>query len=127
MKRKSFIAASVFAVATIPFMEFMWLSSKSQNPLINPEALNRFCSEQEIREIGIRYTKLFPDENVKEKLIDLLLTNIKINKIIPDRPTLIEMLDKKIYEDFNASKIIIINGWVISVTEARQCALFSLK
>jgi len=29
-------------------------------------------------------------------------------------------------EDFEAGNITLVKGWVLSVTEARQCALFSL-
>jgi hypothetical protein len=37
-----------------------------------------------------------------------------------------ELLENKIKEEFSAYKTIIVSGWIISPTEARQCALFSL-
>jgi hypothetical protein len=35
-------------------------------------------------------------------------------------------LAQLVREDFDAGRTVIIDGWVISVTEARQCALYSL-
>jgi hypothetical protein len=36
-------------------------------------------------------------------------------------------IEGMIHTDFLTDKTLIINGWVLSVTEARQCALFSLS
>jgi hypothetical protein len=36
------------------------------------------------------------------------------------------LIDKKVRKDFKEDKLQVIKGWVISTTEARQCALFSL-
>jgi hypothetical protein len=43
-----------------------------------------------------------------------------------DKMLLLEAIDKKIHDGFVSSDIIIIDGWVITKTEARQCAIFSL-
>ncbi|HNG63445.1 MAG TPA: hypothetical protein PLK54_06810, partial [Ferruginibacter sp.] len=43
-----------------------------------------------------------------------------------DKEAVALLIEKKTLEDFNTSRILILKGWVISVTEARQCALFSL-
>jgi hypothetical protein len=36
-------------------------------------------------------------------------------------------LEMKVQQDFRAQKVLIINGWMVSQTEARQCALLSLS
>jgi hypothetical protein len=36
------------------------------------------------------------------------------------------MLENKVENDFKTGKIAVIKGWVLSLTEARQCALFSI-
>ncbi len=38
-----------------------------------------------------------------------------------------EMLKNEIKQDFETGKIVIVKGWVLSITEARQCALYSLS
>jgi hypothetical protein len=39
----------------------------------------------------------------------------------------IEALDKQISSDFAAERTVVVDGWVLSLTEARQAALFSLS
>ncbi len=127
MKRKSFIVSSAVIAAGLPvayyFSKHKW---KNNNPLIRPDVLSHFCDENAIREIGLLYRNRTPGENQKEKLMQLLLTDNAGNKVKPnDRSMIAELLDKKIQEEFAQYKTIIINGWIISTTEARQCALFS--
>ena len=93
-----------------------------------PDALSRFCDEKTIREIGISYRSMVPAENEKKKLTELLLTDYD-GKVMAnsDKYKVIELLDSKVLKDFSDyNKIHVIKGWVISITEARQCALFSL-
>ena len=129
MKRKTFLLAATGTVlaASVPVIWYYTKSAKKYDPLIMPDELSHFCDEKTIREIGLQYRKLMPLENEKTKLQQILLTDGS-GKLIPasDKSMVMELLDKKIYEDFNGYKIHILNGWVISVTEARQCALFSL-
>ena len=35
-------------------------------------------------------------------------------------------IDDQVRDDFAAGRTVLVGGWVLSVTEARQCALFSL-
>jgi hypothetical protein len=35
-------------------------------------------------------------------------------------------LDQQIKNDFITGNMVMVDGWILSVTEARQCALFSL-
>jgi hypothetical protein len=35
-------------------------------------------------------------------------------------------IDDQIRDDFTAGRTVVVDGWVLSVTEARQAALFSL-
>jgi len=38
----------------------------------------------------------------------------------------VENMQQKVTEDYESKEIVMIDGWLLSVTEARQCALFSL-
>ncbi len=86
-----------------------------------PSDLSEICNRKTLIKIGTRYRKL-TGENNKEYLEELLRkdaeihnTNLKIG------------LRNKVTEDFSSGKIILIDGWLISITEARQCALLSIS
>lgn len=130
MKRRNFIlisSAVVLAVASVPAYRYYKKKSKFYNPLVTPDDLGRFCDEGTIREIGLSYRNMVPAENAKKKLTDILLTGDD-GKITgtSDNVAVYELIDKKIKRDFKEYQLQVIKGWVISTTEARQCALFSL-
>ena len=126
MNRRNFIFNSFVAVITIPFIKYFFLEEWNINPFIIPKELSRFCDGKTIKELGKRYLQKFSDENDKKKLKDILLTDFDGKKINPNDETLIlEFLHNKIHEEFSKDQTIILDGWVISRTEGRQCALFS--
>jgi hypothetical protein len=61
-----------------------------------------------VRALGRRYRELVP-------AVDLFALR-------PRRSTVSDL----VRDDFAGGRTIVIDGWVLSVTEARQCALFSL-
>jgi hypothetical protein len=79
-------------------------------------------------EIGKAYQQQAKNENDEPALIKLLSTNEQgkpINETM-DSSSIAAILNQKIQQDFQQNRIVVANGWVLSVTEARQCALFSL-
>ena len=131
MKRKDFIitaTAAAVAVIITPILIKQFSVRKHYDPLIMPDMLGQFCNEETIREIGKTYRKLSPEENTKAKLTDLLLTDVDGKKVAAtDKAAVLEVIEKKTQQEFSAYKTIIVNGWVITKTEACQCALFSLS
>lgn len=130
MKRKTFIVTTTvaaLAIASVPVVKYYSNRRKTYPPLIMPDDLSRFCDEKTIREIGVEYRKSVPLENEKIKLEQILLAD-NTGKIIPtsDKLVVAELMDKKTLEDFKEFRIHTFKGWIISTTEARQCALFSL-
>ncbi|MGB4842852.1 MAG: hypothetical protein WBP16_00155 [Ferruginibacter sp.] len=130
MKRRTFLlTASTVALAavTIPVVRYYNKRSKYYDPIVMPDELSRFCEEKTLREIGSSYRKLAPQEKNKTVLKQLILTDSD-GKLMAtnDTYTLLEFLDSKIHKDFADNSIYVINGWIISLTEARQCALLSL-
>lgn len=130
MKRRKFLwigSAVVLAVASVPAYRYYKKKSKFYNPLVTPNDLSRFCDEGIIRDIGLSYRNMTPGENEKKKLTDLLLAGDD-GKLTgeSDNEAVFELIEKKVRKDFKEDKLQVIKGWVISTTEARQCALFSL-
>lgn len=128
MKRRSFILTACAAAITIPIINYSWLQTDQHDPLSYPVDLGKFCNEDSICGIGKKYRNLNPKENLKEELTGLLMSDISDNRInLSDKSRLKDFLNKKIHEDFSDYRTIVINGWVISITEARQCALYSIN
>jgi hypothetical protein len=130
MKRRTVILAGIAATAAIaiPLMKYRSDCISTNDPLMRPTVLTNFCDEKTIREIGDRYRMQVPEENKEEKLRELLLSDEKKTKKIgiPDDETISDLLNKKVNDEFKEGDIVIEDGWILSKTEARQCALFSL-
>ncbi len=129
MKRRTFLitTTAALAVASIPVIRYYSNGKKEYHPLVMPQELGNFCEEKAIREIGNQYRKLVPQESEKTKLEQILLTD-DTGKLTTasEKAAVSSLINKKIIDDFNNFRIHVLSGWVISVTEARQCALFSL-
>ena len=128
MKRRAFIFSASIAAVGLPVAYYIKKCRSETDILTTSDFLSRFCDEQTIRDIGIKYRTIVPGENEKQKLTDLILTDLNGKKIkSSNRSGIANLVAKKNHEDFSAFKTIILQGWVISITEARQCALFSLS
>ena len=129
MERRSFIRTAALATVVLAVPTFYYYS-KQKNSSVSldlPVTLGKFCSEEELKQIGVQYRSLVPAESTKEKLTEILLANDnnKTSKSLSNSQ-IEKLLSKKIQEEFSGFRTIVVNGWVITPTEARQCALFSL-
>jgi hypothetical protein len=129
MKRRGFILSAITVAVTLPIVYYFKRNKwKHTFTLVQPDTLSIFCNEKAIRDIGMVYRNNVPLENTKQKLIDLLITdNENKNLKLSDNSLIIKNIERMIHANFLTDKTLIINGWVLSVTEARQCALFSMS
>lgn len=79
--------------------------------LETPDFLSHICDAPTLRQLGAAYRAQTPSEASQETLIRLLRPGVTAQTI---------------KADYANGDIITLKGWVISRTEARQCALFSL-
>ena len=64
---------------------------------------------------------------LREKLVHLLLTDEQgASNLDADSALLKSFIERKIEKDFQNNNTLVVHGWVLAVSEARQCALFSL-
>ena len=127
MKRRTFIATATITAIGLPVAYYVKKRFSKGDPLTTAEMLSHFCDESALKEIGAAYRILVPAENEKQKLTDIILTDTSGQKVkASDWQAVEEIVAKKIHNDFMSQELIIVKGWVISKTEARQCALFSL-
>jgi hypothetical protein len=124
MNRKLFITTASIAAIALP-AAYYFKSNKWNDypPAALPEHLTSFCTIKEVIDIGMAYIKMNPAENTNPVLTNLILAGKETPK---KNDAVAEMIENKIKDDFTSKNILIINGWIISRTEARQCALFSL-
>jgi hypothetical protein len=79
--------------------------------LETPDFLSHVCDTATIRQLGTAYRTQTPAEASEETLLGLLKPGVTAQTI---------------KADYANGDIVTIKGWVLSRTEARQCALFSL-
>jgi hypothetical protein len=128
MKRRYFIWLSVLAgsAITAPLIIKSRLRAL-KNPLTNPDILSHFCDEETIRKIGAAYRIKFPAENDAKKLKELIVAGSNGTRPSNEAGDVYEVqLDKQISGEFRSNEILLIEGWVLTATEGRQCALLSL-
>lgn len=96
-----------------------------------PAFLTNVCDDKTINAIGMAYRARNPEEAKLDKLMPLLLGACGES---PDRShneadynRLMQKLDTVVRDDFAGGRVLTLSGWVLSLTEARQCALYSLR
>src|SRR5690349_4495577 len=126
MNRTEFIKLSAFATIAIslPLLHSCRTSS-ADTAIDNPLFLSRLFNKKQIGEVGKLYLKKTPAENSKSKLIELLAGNSDIVNS-NNRIAIQQYFDNKVKQDFKNGDAVLLQGWVLSITEARECALFAL-
>ena len=122
MERRKFILLSGLGVSAlaIPTWYYGFKIPEYDQLLTEPELLSHIWDKPTIYEIGEIYRSQFPDENSERKLVKNLSDSVTTESVI-------EGLKQQITEDYYKGNTVILDGWILSRTEARQCALFSLN
>ena len=100
MERRRFILLSFTAAAVVA-------GCRSSQDAPGPGMLSSLCDEKTLHAIGRDYLQQHPAEKNRDVLKKLVL-------------------NKDVRHDFQTGNIVTIQGWVLSITEARQCALLTL-
>jgi hypothetical protein len=130
MQRRKFILLSAIGGTATAFTG---LQCNSRQPVFykildKPGALSYICDSQTIREIGSAYRLQKPEENEARKLESLLLTDSGGRSVSSnsDDQFVQTLINNKIEQDFEKANTVVVKGWILAVTEARQCALFAI-
>lgn len=129
MKRRHFIQISTASTALVIFPI---LSCNSDSNLVEKltqsTLITNIYDDRTIHEIGKIYLELFPEEADKDILIGILKGDFDNEKLTHSsgKSELQESIRLKIKNDFNSDHTIIVDGWILSKTETRQCALLSI-
>ncbi len=130
MIRRSFIGkASIAAAVAVTGGVVKWrFFAPRKLALAFPLMLSAFCDEATLRELGRKYLAQVPAEGSAGVLLSCL--GAEGAPRASDASDAIEGASEaasRAEQDFQAKKILVIDGWVISRTEARQCALLALS
>ena len=126
MERRSFFKLSAITALTLfnlPFLESCRNDSKKMAVAL-PLLFSHMVDIKAVKEAGAAYRKINPAEDDRSKLSGLLLGEHQQQKL--NKNEIQTLLDKQVTSDFKTGNIVVADGWVMSRTEARQCALFSL-
>ena len=87
-------------------------------------ALLGMLGADRVRELGVRYRQTVPEEDREAALRGAITDGGQRGLRFPwtSRPS----IARQVRDDFAEGRTVLVNGWVLSATEARQCALFSL-
>jgi hypothetical protein len=122
MKRRKFLLVSIFALfLSLISLWYFKFKSATTKALSHPLDLSEICDRKTLIQIGNTYMKL-TNENDKRYLKELLVQDAAMI----DNGLKIS-LKSKVVEDFNTGNTILVDGWLLSRTEARQCAFLSMS
>lgn len=104
-----------------------WSTNSYSSPrsLAEPELLHILGSRARVRDIGASYRAAVPREDDVEILRNTITAGLGVPEPASES-ALGAHLKRQVGGDFAAGRTVVVNGWVLSVTEARQCALYSL-
>jgi hypothetical protein len=130
MKRRDFTWLSIGIAAAFVFPSLHCNPSMPQpdQKTIMPAELSGVLNRKEINEIGEAYRKLNVTESTLDEITEALFSAGESKSYAGngDSESITTFLSNRIKEDFVNGKTVEINGWILSVTEARQCAYLSL-
>lgn len=97
-------------------------TSEDAKALERPELLEMLGAAR-VLEIGTQYRAAVPDENTVAALgAAISSSQHRTFPWIGHRS-----IEERIRDDFADGRTVVVSGWVLSETEARQCALYSLS
>lgn len=86
-------------------------------------ALVEMLGPERVRQIGTQYRAEVPQEITAAALAEAISSSRRSGFARRYR----RPIQDQIRRDFEAGRIVVVGGWVLALTEARQCALYSLS
>lgn len=112
MERRRFVILALAGTAAVSLPLSQCASGDND---YRPQHLYSLIGKSKTVEIGKAYVERFPSESDRKKLTALITTTLN------EPPA--SKVNVRIQNEFRNGKVVIINGWILSLTEARQSAL----
>ena len=121
MKRREFIGITAAGVAGLAWPGAA-AGGVSRATLAHPRLLDVLRNERLVADLGRRYRGVVPSEDTAPALEAAILADVPASASAAPHA----WLDDRVQRDFAEGRTVTVNGWVLSLTEARQAALYSL-
>jgi len=120
LDRRQFLsaAAASAALALIRASHAAHAAAPNESRDLAHPGLLAALGAETVREIGAAYGALVPAEHDRATLEAALSTDLRAGRAA---------IEDVVRADFAAGRVIVVHDWMLSRTEARQCALFSLR
>jgi hypothetical protein len=122
MKRRHFLGLAASSASALVCGGKPDSGASEPTRFVQPHLLQILRDPDLVRKLGRRYRELNPSEDDPQLLLRTVRAAAPAS-IFADTEL---QLDTTVQRDFAAGRTIVLDGWMLSVTEARQCALFSL-
>ena len=119
MKRRDFLALAVVGAAGV----MLPATAAFLPAAAHPRLLDILHDDEVVREIGRSYREMATGENDVRVLTEAILADRNGSA----SAALSARLDQQVKDDDTQGRTVKVNGWILSVTEAQQCALYSLQ
>lgn len=130
--RRAF-AATVFPIAALtvllPRRLARALGHAQECPQLPSSVGTLFNNTNSARVVGLEYLRHWPSESDVPTLLSLLsLEHLEGRRELsaPERERTRAALRLRIRRDFEEERVVSVQGWILSITEARLCALSAL-
>jgi hypothetical protein len=119
------VAGSVAAGSKLSGAAGGWLRQGS----LRAKLTALFIHQESAQAIGRAYLQSYPREADALRLEDQIAQGIAGGRTLLaaiDKPKVSKLLTDRIRQDFATDQVVKVQGWILSVTEARLCALTTL-
>ena len=123
MKRREFIGMAAAGAAGIVLPATPRAAETTSLAPANPRLLDFLHDERVVRDLGRRYREVVPGEDDAQTLAEVILAM----RYATVPAALRARLDQQVEREFADGRTVNVNGWILSVSEARQCALYSIQ
>jgi hypothetical protein len=120
------VTGSLAARSKLPGVASGWL--KPEN-LLRSKLTTLFIHLESAQTIGLAYLQSYPNEADAQRLEDQIAMGIAGGRAVLAAASTREisaLINNRIRQDFEAEQVVKVQGWVLSITEARLCALSAL-
>jgi hypothetical protein len=130
--RRQFLVTSLWLglLAFIrPYHVWAVATERRSHDSFSSTLVNILRHKESARIIGLQYLRVAPSEADAQRLVHLICLGVAENQrsfYEADPERLREFLRLRMRRDFEEGQIIKLQGWMVSVTEARLCALTAL-
>ena len=129
MTRRRFLQFSFFLGAMVPTRTRDLVVAMDFDRMTDPlstKLADFFYDKESAKAVGLEYLRTVPMEGNTGKLTQLICSSHHEELARAGRTKLKGILLRQQREDFKAGRIVCVQGWILSETEARLCALTAL-